>query len=165
MQTSSHWNVLIGLFHFHFNKMSPPLLFSSPHRLFCPLHFSQAVLYVDTLASSRLPANGSVNSVICSSVWRDEGRRVWMGDFVGRVVAAGQEEDRKLKGEEMRKMKGKTWKQMGREKKVEISWMLELELWQSGWDVFLIRSHYRLTPTKQESKVIQNMAISTWIHM
>lgn len=74
MQTSSQWSVLIGLFYFHFNKMSPPLLFSAPHLLFCPLRFSQDVLAVDTPASSRLPTNGAVNSVICVSARPDEGQ-------------------------------------------------------------------------------------------
>lgn len=147
MQTSSQWNVLIGLFYFHINKMSPPLLFSSPLLLFCPLHFSQAVLSVDTLAPSLLPVNGSVNSIICSSVWRDKEKCIWMGEFVCDEMhqdkcntgswkrRRGEDERRDMKGDRT-------------QRKVEISKTVPVELWQHGWGVFLIRRHNRLTPPK-----------------
>lgn len=105
MQTSSQWNVLIGLFYFHFNKVSPPLLFSSPPHRFCPLHFSQAVPSGDTLAPSRLPVNGSVNSVILRQRAEGWGLVLVEGWVCVRSDAAGQKWHRKLKEEEMGRWK------------------------------------------------------------
>lgn len=138
-------SLLIGLFYFHFNKMSPPLLFPAPHLLFCPRRFSQAVPPVDTPASSRLPANGAVNSVICVGARPDEGRaRLNGAALCARWCRRDKSRRRKLKEEEMREMKGGHMKADGtKERKVEVPWMPRAELWQPGWDAVLISSRCR----------------------
>lgn len=120
MQTSSQWNVLIGLFYFHFNKMSPPLLFSSPPLLLCPLHFSQAALsdiwHVGSLPL--LPVNGSFNSTIWSCKVCEE---IKMSVCECESLCATGCSRTRLTQEVERggdgKMKGETWKEMGRREK------------------------------------------------